>query len=344
MKARRISAEDVGRKAGVSRTTVSFVLNNTPGKSISEDTRQRVLQAAAELGYTPNEAARRLAMTRDKTIGLYISHSKSVFSDAFIMRLIEGMTQTVNRNRVRLVIHQMPLMGSNYLQLAEEDGVAGLILVNTHEDDYELQRVVDSRIPAVIMDVHESLAVDQIATDNRQGAREVVEYLISLRHSRIAMVTHARPEFTAARLRMAGYRDALKAADLGYDSSLVKTGNFTEESGYLATEELLQQSELPTAIFAGNDVVAYGVLSALRDNGIAVPQQMSVVGFDDDFLSRYLSPPLTTMVLPAAGMGATAVDMLLHRMDEDAEEQDLTRTILLPSHLVVRESAAPPNN
>ncbi|MFW5801096.1 MAG: LacI family DNA-binding transcriptional regulator [Spirochaeta sp.] len=343
MKAKRISAEDVGKKAGVSRTTVSFVLNNTPGKSISEDTRQRVLMAAASLGYTPNEAARRLAMTRGKSIGLYICHSKSVFSDAFIMRLIEGMTQTVNKKRVRLVIHQTPLMGSNYLQLAQEDDVSGLILVNTHESDYELQRVVESGFPAVIMDFHEALTVDQIGTDNKQAAYEMVEYLIGLNHRRIAMITHARLEFTASRLRRTGYAEALAAAGIPYDESLVKIGNFTEESGYLRAEELLQLPELPTAIFAGNDVVAYGVLSALRDNGVDVPQQISVVGFDDDFLSRYLNPPLTTMVLPAASMGAKAVDMLLHRMEAGEDQVELPKTILLPSHLVIRESAAPLN-
>ncbi|GAB6088996.1 LacI family DNA-binding transcriptional regulator [Spirochaeta dissipatitropha] len=342
MKPKRVSAEDVGRRAGVSRTTVSFVLNNTPGKSIAEETRQRVLRAAAELGYTPNEAARRLALTRDRSIGLYICHSKSVFSDAFIIRLIEGMTQTVNRNRVRLLIHQLPLIGSDYLQLAREDDVSGVLLLNTHAEDAELRRIVESGFPAAVLDVHQTLQVDQVATDNKGGAKEVVEHLLNLGHKRIAMITHAKLEFTASRLRYQGYREALSEAGIEYDDNLVQIGDFTEESGYACAVRLIALENRPTAIFAGNDVIAYGVLSAFRDNEITVPDQISVVGFDDDFLSRYLNPPLTTMALPAGGMGGTAVDLLLERMDRDPSEGDAVRTIILPSHLVIRESTAPP--
>ena len=336
MKQRRVSAEDVARAAGVSRTTVSFVLNNTPGKNITEATRQRVLSEASRLGYTPNEDARRLAMVRHNTIGLYICHSQYVYTDAFIVRTVEGMAQTINRNRARLLIHPLTLNEESYLSLARHDDVDGIVLINAHENDPALAELVEARFPVVAMDRLPDVLIDQVYVDNTAAARELVAYLIDLGHRRIAMITHASLVYAASQARHRGYQDSLEAAGLGGSETLVRYGDFSERSGYTAMMELLDVQPRPTAVFAGNDVIAYGALSAARDAGLMVPDDISIVGFDDDHLSRYLNPPLTTIALPAAGMGSAAASLIIDRLTDGAP--DVPAHIVLPSHISVRGS------
>lgn len=320
----------------MSRTTVSFVLNNTPGKNISEPTRQKVLLTASRLGYTPNEDARRLAMVRHNSIGLYICHSQYVYTDAFIVRTVEGMSQAVNRHRARLVIHPLTLNESSYLKLARQDEVDGIILINAHDEDPALAELESAGFPAVAMDYLPDSGVDQVYVDSKRAAAELVQYLVDLGHRRIAMITHASVVYSASKMRLAGYRRALDAAGIDYESSLVRYGDFSEHSGYAAMQSLLALDWPPTAVFAGNDVVAYGAMSAIRDAGLAIPGDMSIVGFDDDYLSRYLNPPLTTVALPAAGMGSAAASLLISRLD--GEVADFPTRIVLPAHISVRGS------
>ncbi len=315
---------------------MSFVLNNTPGKNISEATRQRVLSEASRLGYTPNEDARRLAMVRHNTIGLYICHSQFVYTDAFIVRTVEGMAQTINRNRARLLIHPLTLNEESYLSLARHDGVDGIVLINAHENDPALTELVEARFPVVAMDHLPEVLIDQVYVDNTAAARELITYLIDLGHRRIAMITHASLVYAASQARHLGYRLALESAGLDLDDMLVRYGDFSERSGYAAMVELLETVPRPTAVFAGNDVVAYGALSAARDAGLLVPDDISIVGFDDDHLSRYLNPPLTTVALPAAGMGSAAASLIIDRLTEGTPDEP--SHIVLPSHVSVRGS------
>lgn len=293
---------------------------------------------ASKLGYTPNEYARRLALMRHNAIGLYISHSQYVYTDAFIVRTVEGMAQAVNRHRVRLMIHPVRFSEDSYLQLAQKDEVDGIILINAHDNDPALTEVVASGFPCVSMDYLPDTAVDQVYVDNRRAAEEVIEYLVDLGHRRVAMITHAPLVYSASKMRMEGYRAALEAAAVGYDERLVRFGDFSEQSGYEAMQQLLELQPRPTALFAGNDVIAYGAMSAIRDHGLSIPEDVSVVGFDDDYLSRYLNPPLTTVALPAAGMGSAAVSMLISRLD-GAVSATPSR-VVLPAHISVRASCS----
>ena len=306
MKKPKVSAKDVAEKAGVSRTTVSFVLNNTPGKIISEATRQRVLHAAEELRYTPNETARHLAMTMHHSIGLFICHTHSVFSDAYVIGLIEGMSKILNKHRFRLILQPLKLSQSNYLFLAREEDVDGIILLNTHDKDEGLARVVRAGFPLVVIGTLSDKSILQVDIRNREAAAEVARHLIDLGHQRIGMIIHTSTIYYAARERYRGFQDALKEAGLEEREEWLKVGDFTEESGYRAMAEMLSAPETPTAVFAGNDMIAYGAVKAIKDAGLNIPADISVAGFDDDFLSRYLNPPLTTMSLPAASLGAEA--------------------------------------
>lgn len=334
----RVSAQDVAREAGVSRTTVSFVLNNTPGKSIPEATRHRVLEAAERLGYIPNLDAQRLARTRDRSIGLYISHSQFVYTDVFVTRALEGMSQAVNRFRARLIVHPISLGRTSYVDLAHADGVDGLILINTHDEDPGLQELAESRFPAVSMDYLGDVPIDQVYVDNARAATEAVRHLTSLGHRRIGMISHAAPVFFASRKRIQGYQQALKEVGVEFDQALLRYGDFSEESGFAGMQSLLEAAPDITAVFAGNDVVAYGAMQALRTAGRAVPDDISLVGFDDDYMSRFLSPALTTMVLPAAGHGSAAVETLVDRITGNAADTPVRR--VLTSHIAVRESTA----
>jgi len=336
----RVSAEDVAREAGVSRTTVSFVLNNTPGKSITETTRQRVLDAAARLGYIPNEDARRLARARAMTIGLFICHSQFVYSDAFITRALEGMSQAVNRYRVRLVVHPVSLREASYVGLARQTGASGIILINAHDEDPALLELAEAEFPAVSMDYLGDMAVDQVYVDNEIAAREIVDYIVNLGHRRIGMIAHAAPVFFASRMRLDGYRNSLEGAGIDYDPAIVRHADFSEQSGYLQMTDLLRRTPDVTAVFAGNDVVAYGAMQAILQAGLRVPEDISIVGFDDDYMSRFLNPSLTTMVLPAAGHGATSVQTLMERIGGSDEPRPARR--LLKAHITIRESCASP--
>ena len=340
---RRISAEDVAQAAGVSRTTVSFVLNNTPGKSITEGTRQRVLEAASLLGYIPNEDARRLARIRSRTIGLFICHSQFVYSDVFITRVLEGMSQAVNRYRARLVVQPVSLRDTDYAEIARRDRAEGIVLINAHADDPALIALAEEGFPTVSMDFLDDVSIEQVYLDNAAAAREIVEYLIGLGHRRIGMIVHAPSVFLSARRRLQGYRTALEHAGLSYDPALVRHADFSEESGFIQMQGLLRGGAQPTAVFAGNDVVAYGALQAAHQAKLLVPEDISIAGFDDDYMSRFLNPPLTTMVLPAAGHGAAAVEALMNRLERDpADAVVQPQRRLLRAHIVIRESCAPP--
>ena len=323
MAGKSVSALDVAKKAGVSRTTVSFVLNNTPGKHITEETRQKVLKAAAELNYIPNKEARNLAMIRHHSIGLFICHSQSMFSDAYITRVIEGMAPILNKNRFQLVLQPLKLRQANYLQLAENDRVDGVIILNTYDNDKGLSGISESGFPLVVIGTIANKDIPQVDIDNRKAASEVVNYLVEL-------------IYYAARERLEGYKQSLNEAGIEYIMEFVREADFSEKSGYKAMQEILALPDKPSAVFAGNDIIAYGVIQAIKDAGLSIPEDISIAGFDDDFLSRYLNPPLTTMTLPAAGLAEVAAKLLISKLNRKINHK--LQQILLPTHLSIRKT------
>lgn len=327
---------DIARRAGVSRTTVSFILNNTPGKNISEETRQKVLQAVEELDYLPNETARSLAMRKHRSIALCICYNHYLFSDAYVIRLVEGMTPVLNKHRVQLVIQSLRLSQSNYLELAERDDVEGIILFNTHDNDEGLSELVKSNFPVVAIGSIAEGTILQVDIDNRQAAHRATSHLLELGHRRIAMIVHAPMVYYAAKHRQLGYRQALEEAGITYRKELVRTAGFSEASGKEEMQELLKAKPLPTAVFAGNDTVGYGALQAVREAGLTVPEDISILGFDDNLLSRYLNPPLTTMSVPASALGGTAARQLIDMLNGKPPPEK--RRIILPTHLAIRSS------
>lgn len=301
MQRQRVSSKDVADAAGVSRTTVSFVLNAVPGKTIPEETRTRILQAAARLGYQPDEEAARLAKSSSRTVALAVRHSSSIYSDAYILRLIEGMAPVLNKRRCRFVL--VPCRSSaaslDIVRLVRDAGADGVVITNALEDDAGVPALAAAGIPALVIG---TVKADtwQLDIDNEEAARVAAGHLVSLGHRRVGMIAHAPAEYSAAAARLSGFRKAMADAGIAEGDCPVRWADFSEESGRLAMAELLLAGPRPSAVFAGNDAVAYGALQAIAEAGLSVPRDISIIGFDDDFPSRYVNPPLTTMTLPAA--------------------------------------------
>jgi len=334
----RITSRDVARQAGVSRTTVSFVLNRVMDAGISEDTRQRVLAVAEELGYVPDATAQALASGRTKTIGLVFRHphaaARALPSN---MQLIEGLMEIARQAGVRLLIDTVAQedSASSYVTLTRTKRIDGLILLNSRFDDQVIYDLVHDGFPLVLLGRLPGLPVDSIEFDNRGGARRAVEHLLAQGHTRIGCIGYAAPVFTGVTERMQGYQDALAAAGLPYDETLIRYGEVTADSGFAATMSLLADA-LPTALFVSSDILAFGALAAIQRYGLRIPDDIAVVGFDDTPLARYTNPSLTTVHISFEEMGRQAGQMLLERMYHDI---GAARQVLLDATVVIRESS-----
>jgi LacI family transcriptional regulator len=336
-KRKPISQIEIARIAGVSRTTVSFVLNNVRGKNISEETRQRVVAAAKEFGYTPDESAVDTATSREGTLSLFVCHSESAFSDAYIMRLLEGMGPVMHKSRYDLRVVQFRVSRHDYVVTARKGGYEGVLLLNTHADDPGIADFKASNLPFVVIGSLPDAELAQVDIDNAEAAGRVGKYLCSLGHRDIAVIAHAAETFLAVKARLRGFLDACRGDGVEPPAERIRYAHFTEESGCEAMRDILGRGKPPTAVFATNDMVAYGAMRALEDAGLSVPGDVSIVGFDDDYMSRYTNPPLTTMTLPAEGIGRMAAETLLRIMRGDRRQGGIQ---LLPTSLTVRRSCA----
>jgi LacI family transcriptional regulator len=324
----------------VSRTTVSFVLNDRPDANIGEDTRRRVLAAAEELGYQVHGAARALAGGGSQTIGLVLRQNpEQVAADALLADTLWGIGSEAHKAGYRVLVEPLPPRGGHYTDLVRSQRVDGLIVSGPRSDDAELAQLVAEAFPIILQGSLPGLAAPSIDVDNRAGARTAVEHLLAIGHRRVACVTNAPRAYTAAEERLAGYHDALDGAGVAHDERLVVEGAFDATSGWLAVRDLLAGAPDVTAVFVASDVVAFGVLRGLREAGRRVPRDVSVVGFDDIPLARHFDPPLTTVHLPARALGEAAGRALVDRLAGRPGSERL----LLATELVVRESTAPPS-
>jgi len=337
-KRRRVTSADVAARAGVSRTTVSFVLNQRPDTQISPATWRRVEEAARELGYYAHGPARQLAAGASLTLGLVLCQSpEQVATDALLAETLLGVAAAARAGGYRVLVEPLTPGQGSYAELLRSERTDGLIVSGPRVDDEELAALVEEGFPIVLQGHRADLETPSVDVDNRAGARGAVEHLLGLGHRRIACITNASLAYTAAAERLAGYRDALQAAGLPVDAQLIREGDFDAASGHRAMANLLA-GEVFTAVFVASDVVVFGVLRAIRDAGKVVPDDISVVGFDDIPLAEHFDPPLTTVRLPAHGLGVAAGQALVERV---AGRPVAPRT-LLPTQLVVRDSTAPP--
>lgn len=323
---------DVAGIAGVSYSTVSRVVNGLP--NIKAETRERVEAAMAQLGYVAHLNARALATGRSNQIGLLVQQ----IADAFFLGVIEGVDRAVMDAGYDLLLcttHDRREKEASYVARLTHGMVDGLLVLMPRGLPDYLDGLIEARTPFVLID-HDGDApgADVVNAANTEGARAAVEHLLDLGHTRIAIITGALAT-GSSHSRINGWRAALTAAGLSAPDALLVEGDFEEVSARAAAHELLALAEPPTAIFASNDRAAFGVLTAAAERGLRVPDDLSVVGFDDEPAATRTTPSLTTVRQPLRAMGRTGVERLLARMrDPDAEPQ----RIVLPTELVVRGS------
>lgn len=328
---RRPTLEAVAAVAGVSRATVSRVVNGAT--NVKPDVRTAVMRAVEELGYIPNSAARSLVTQRTDSIALVVSEPPSrVFSDdPFFSAAIRAVSQELEAadRQVILMLASSAAGHSRVERYVAGGHVDGVILLSMHGADPLPAALGRSRVPIVSHGRPvSSLPVPYCDCDNQGGARAAVEHLIGQGRRRIATIA-GPPDMTAAQDRLAGYRSAL--ADAGR-RPVVAVGEFTRESGANAMRQLLANDPETDAVFAASDLMALGALGALRGAGRRVPEDVAVAGFDDIELARFSEPPLTTVRQPVAEVAACIVAMLL-------SPGPRTEPVILPTDLVIRASA-----
>jgi DNA-binding LacI/PurR family transcriptional regulator len=324
---------DVARLAGVSRSTVSFVLNNTPGIKISEETRRRVLEAVKILDYKPNAIARSLAKQKTEAIAFFVLD----IANPVFPNMARGIEDVARHNGYTLLLCNTDgksLRELRYMNLMLERRVDGVIVgALSNEEVSRLAR--KKNMPLVILEHPRLPEHDVVYADNIQGSYEAVKYLIELGHTRIAHIT-INPESIIVRERIEGYKKALEDAKIPFDENLLKIF-YDQVNEETAINELFSLPNPPTAIFAFSDFMAIQIMKILIKRGIRIPQDISIVGFDDT-LANLTIPELTTVSQPFYEMGVKAAEVLIERL----KNPDLPiQHIKLPTKLVIRDSTAP---
>lgn len=334
---KRSTSLDVAKLAGVSRTTVSFVLNNVAGVSISEVTRQRVLDAARELDYHPNVAGKKLVSGKSYTLGLVLCQSpEQIFTDAFLPQVILGVEQAALQQGFHVLLKPIdPNDAGGYASLIRENHVDGILLSGPRRDDRALLRLYEEGVPLMLMGQMPHTQIPFVDVNATAGAEAAVRHLIELGHRRIGMVTNAPLSYTSAQQRRDGYLLALEAAGLPVEMALIQEGNYTPASGFAAMSALLEVSPRITAVFVASDVVAMGAMLAIKRASLYIPEDIAIVGFDDIPLAEFFDPPLTTVHLPAYGLGWAAGERLIRLIRGEGLQEN---SLLLESKLITRQS------
>lgn len=329
--------EEIAALAGVSKSTVSRVINGSP--AVSPKASAAVHAVIARTGYRPNRAARSLVTRRTGSIGLVVSEPEGrVFSDPFFASMVHGVTDIVRERDIQLVLvlakdqraHEQVL---DYLRNGHLDGA---LLISSHARDPLPRVLIDEGLPAVLSARPlEPLAISYVDVDSVAGASQAVEHLIERGRSRIATIAGPQ-DMSAGQDRLTGYRQALAHRQLAVDEDRIGYGNFTRSSGAEAMEEILGRGGAFDGLFVASDLMALGALAVLAERGIRVPQDVSVVGFDDSVAAVDARPPLTTVRQPVVEMArALTLTLLDHIADPDVP---VTARIFAP-RLVVRESS-----
>ena len=336
---RRATINDIARLASVSKKTVSRVINQSP--FVKEETRARIDAVIQQIGYHPDPQARGLAFRRSFLIGLVYDNPNA----QYIVNIQDGALDALRGSGFELVVHPCDRRSDDFVpgvrRFVERQKLHGVILLPPVAEDQDLVRALQEldcayvRIASVKLDA----AAHLVMSNDREAAAEVGKYLDSLGHQRIALIA-GPTQYRSAHERQSGFVTALQQRGLKLAPEFVVEGNYTFDSGVVCAEALLARSPRPTAIFACNDEMAAGVYKAAYRLGIRIPEELSVVGFDDSPLASRLWPSLTTVRLPIRDMGRLAASKLLPDTSKGATDSAAT-SIVIP-HLTVRDSSRPP--
>jgi LacI family transcriptional regulator len=326
---------EVAKIAGVSPITASRAIRGTG--YVSEAARTRVMAAAAQLNYTPDMLARRMRGDKSKLIGVFVNN----YGSLVLHEITKAISDEARRQGYDILLFNaerfdLPSRTETCAMLSQL--CAGLVLLLPNAADGYLAVVERQSLPCVFVGFDaRPVNLPVVVVENRAGARTAVEHLLSLGHRRIAFIGGTAGTGQGAE-RLKGYHDALRAAGVTADPALAVDGNFSQTGGYAAAEKLLSLDTPPTAIFAANDETGFGAIDAIHSRGLKVPDDISVIGFDDISTSSFVHPPLTTMRQPNADMAARAVNELLAQI-QGGEKQ--AQRIGFPMNLVLRSSTGP---
>jgi DNA-binding LacI/PurR family transcriptional regulator len=332
----KVTSREVARRASVSIATVSRVLNQMP--NVSPEVQDKVLRAVKELNYQPSRTAQRLRAQKSQVVGLIVSDVENPFFTS-VVRGIEDFLHKQNYSVVLCNSDEDPAKELRYINIMLAESVAGVIVSPAFESKPHIQSLLDRRIPVVTIDrLLKGVEVDSVVANNYGSSFEAVSYLIRQGHRRIGLVSLPLATLPGEE-RCEGYKGALMANGIPVSQELIAIGDAKEVSGYESAMHLLQTEYQPTALFCANNLMTLGALRAIKDLGLHVPQDVSIIGFDDMLWSPLLTPPLTCVAQPTYEMGQRAAELLLERIHRRDAPVDHAQ---MDSKLILRESVAPP--
>lgn len=330
-----VSIKDIARAAHVSHSTVSRALRNSP--LVNSETSAIIHKIANEQGYTVSAVGRSLVNRRTNTIGVVVTS----IADPFVGEIVNGIEEVALAHDYSLFLatcHADPVREVHAVRSFQERRVDGILVNASRVGALYLPVLEEMKVPIVLINnEHPGQFVHSVTIDNLNAGREAARHLVALGHKRIGYLGN-RFGLQADMERFSGYRQILEEADIGFQPELVAHGDGRPEGGMSAMERLLALPEPPTAVFCYNDMEAIGALRAVRERGLTVPGDVSVVGLDDLFLASYTDPPLTTIQQPKHQMGRLAVEILLQLLSGEKPDSHVT----LAGKLIVRQTTAPP--
>jgi LacI family transcriptional regulator len=332
-----MNLEDVARKAGVSRSTVSRVINNHP--NVSPAARERVLAVINQVDFQPNHAARTLVTRQTNIIGVSIPEASNVFmgDNSYFPMLLQGISETLNRCNYTMMLwlgedeESRDVFARRVVKHRQPDG---LIITSIEQHDPLLSYLLHHRRVFVMVETppHDNARLNYVTVDNVNGARLAVEHLIKTGRRRIATITGQINIYDAVE-RLEGYRLALESAGLPVDEQLILRGRFNYRAGYAGAQQLLAHK--PDAIFTACDASALGCIRGIQDAGLRIPDDIAVAGFDDIAEASRSNPPLTTVSHQIQRVGSTAAQLLIDILEERLEQP---QQIVIPTQLIIRAS------
>jgi LacI family transcriptional regulator len=332
-----VTRDDVARLAGVSAATVSYVINNGP-RPVASKTRMRVLNAVKQLGYQPSGVARNLRLQRTSTLGLIVPDTHN----PYFSELARGVESVAFENSYTVILCHSGYDAdreNQYIDMLRVQRAAGVIWIPATTDFDPYEKLLGYGVPTVIIDrTNPGYDMPTVVADNYQGGFLATSHLLELGHKRIGYISRSE-DLSHSDSRIKGYLSALEEKSIPFDPKLVVKGGFRLENGKQAIDYLLQLDSRPTAVFAYNDIMAIGALRALHEAGLRVPEDFSLIGFDDIDQAGYTCPALTTVYMPKYKIGQQGTKKLLEIIDKKPTTNELLAS--LEVYLVVRESTGP---
>lgn len=322
--------KDIAKVLGISHSTVSRVL--TGSKSVSEETREKVLKAVKELNYIPNMNARSLKIDKAYNIGVFFSTIDNGTSPYVFQTVIHNVYRNIDR-KYNVIVKGIDMHEEQTINPKNYDGI--LVVSQKEADDNFIKEIIDNNIPIVVINRKIEYDVVNVYTDESIGTYKGVEELIKKGHKNIAIIEGVE-DFDSTKMRRKGYLEAFEDYEINVDNELIVHGDFSAKSGYMRTKELIKRKKDFSAIFAFNDEMAAGAIKALAEEGIRVPDDISILGFDRNEIGQFITPSITSIKRPIGEISKIAIDLLLHLINN--ENNIIDKKIYMESKLEIGNS------